>query len=142
MLRMRNKIHLKDLSLPQQNYVEAISDLIENHGHAHTTEIAKLLKIKKPSVTEAISRLVEIGVVQKLGNELMHRHKTLQEFMRDVLEMDPKEADETACRIEHSASPKFIKRLLLLKEFIQVKNEPNFKKKFSQFIKTQKKKAR
>ena len=148
----KDKAKIEDLSLPQQNYVEAIAELIEKHGHAHPSEIAKLLKVKKPSVTEAINRLVDLGVARRLDQEIVltrrgtaiaqdltHRHETLRRFMADVLEMESHKADEAACRIEHSASPEFIERLLLLEEFIQLKEGSSFKKQWRQFVKKQRK---
>ncbi|MFC1498680.1 metal-dependent transcriptional regulator [Verrucomicrobiota bacterium] len=147
----KDRSQIDDLSLSQQNYVEIIAELIEKHGHAHTSEIAKLLNVKKPSVTEAVSRLVKLGITRRLDQEIMltrqgtaiaqnlaHRHESLRRFMIDILETDSLKADEAACRIEHSASSEFIKGLLLLEEFIQLKTTVGFKKRWRQFIRKQK----
>jgi len=120
-----------EISLPQQNYVEAIAELIDEHGHAHPARIARLLNVRKPSVTEAVDRLVDLGIVRRnnqeviftekgelIAKELSGRHRTLRAFMIEVLGMERKHADEAACRMEHTASPKFIKRLRSLQEFI------------------------
>ncbi len=115
------------LSLPQQKYVETIHELEQKHGHAHCVEIARVLGVRKPSVTEAVNRLVTLKIAEKkdqevvlskegsaIASELAYRHETLRRFMMDVLDMDSVKADEMACKIEHSAEPEFIRRLLLL----------------------------
>ena len=61
---------LRELSLPQQNYIEVIGELTEEHGHAHTSAIAGRLSVSQPSVTEAMSRMIDLGLVQKAGHEI------------------------------------------------------------------------
>lgn len=120
------------LSLPQQNYVEAIAELIEDHGHAHPGKIAELLNVRKPSVTEVVNRLVELGIAKRNNQEIFFtkkgelvaadlsgRHETLRSFMVEVLGMDVRDADRAACRMEHHANPRFIKRLRILQDFMR-----------------------
>jgi len=134
------------LSLPQQMYVEAIDELVQKHGHAHSVEISRLLGVKKPSVTEVVSRLVALKIAKRsdqevtltkkgraIAIELAYRHETLRRFMVDVLEMDSDNANEMACRIEHSAGHEFVQRLLLLDEFIQSKEMASYKKQWCSF---------
>ena len=42
------------VSASQEDYIEAIAELIEEHGHAHTRDIAVKLGVKMPSVTNAL----------------------------------------------------------------------------------------
>lgn len=124
-----------ELSLPQQNYVEAIAELIDDHGHAHPARIADRLKVRKPSVTEAVDRLVEIGIVRRedqkvlftekgagIASELSGRHATLRSFMVEILGMEKEQADTAACRMEHSVGPRFIKKIRSLHEFLKKEN--------------------
>jgi DtxR family Mn-dependent transcriptional regulator len=135
-----------ELSVPQQNYVEAIDELAQKHGHAHCVEIARLLGVKKPSVTEAVNRLVALKVATKaaqevvltekgrgIASELAHRHETLRRFMVEILEMSSGKADAIACRIEHTADHDFIRRLLLLDEFMQSKEMATCKEQWRDF---------
>ena len=121
-----------ELSLPQQHYVEAIAELIDDHGHAHPARIAELLKVRKPSVTEAVDRLVEIGIVTReqqkvlftekgasIASELSGRHEALRSFMVGILGMEKEHADAVACRMEHSVGPKFIKKIRALQQFLE-----------------------
>jgi len=145
---LKNHTKLEDLSLRQQNYIEAIAEVLEQQGHARTSDIARKLKVNKASVSEAISRLVEIGMVHRNGYEiemtrrgvnvaleLEHRHQTLRRFMVDTLEMDSAQADGAACRLEHSTSAALIDRLLVLENFMGQKDAANFKKAWRRFIK-------
>lgn len=133
-MKVIDKIEKYDLSLTQQNYVEVIAELVEKHGHAHPSEIARMMNVKKPSVTEAVSRLEGQGIVSRVGqkvlltskgmqiaDELSYKHETIRNFMAEVLDMNNKTADSAACRLEHSAGSEFTGRLLLLYEFM--KNE-------------------
>ena len=135
------------LSLPQQNYVEAIAALIQQHGHAHAAEVARALKVRKPSVTEAVSRLVDLGFARRQGQEILltargrgvareltDRHETLRRFMADTLGMGAREADDAACRLEHSAGPEFVGRLLLLERFLQLKRTAGFRRQWREFL--------
>ncbi len=143
----KSKTLSDELSLPQQNYVEAIAELIEEHGHAHPAKIAALLKVRKPSVTEAVGRLVELGIARRnnqevlfttkgalVAEELAGRHEALRSFMVRVLGMDEKDADKAACRMEHSANPKFIKRLKLLQNFMNSDSNSELAEKWSKCL--------
>jgi len=103
------------LSSNMENYLEMVLLLQKKHGHAHTKDIAQELKIKMPSVTEALGKLKKkklvdyepYGTVQltKKGSaiaaEVYQRHQVIYSFLRDVLEVNEKIAQEDACKIEH-----------------------------------------
>lgn len=141
--------YMSGTSLPQQNYIETIAELVVNHGHAHPAEIAKALNVKKPSVTEAVSRLVDLGLARRLGGsevvltaagaligrDLANRHEVLRRFMVDVLDIDFDDADEAACRIEHAASAEFVTGLMLFEEFLQKRSSVAFKKQWLDYLK-------
>ncbi len=147
-MTMKLEKEVANLSLPQQNYVEAIAELVEAHGHAHPAKIAMRLNVKKPSVTEAIDRLVHMGIARRIeqkihltargsriAKKLAHRHDALHSFMVDVLEMKSVEADAVACRIEHVAEASLIERLLLLDDFFQQKGISHCRGKWREFLK-------
>ena len=108
-----------------------------------------MLEVKKPSVTEAVSRLVHLGIVRR-GNEgvllsskgaqlaqsLTERHEALRSFMQDVLGMDPGSADAAACRIEHSAAKEFTDRLSRLRSFMQEPGNARLQKKWREHLET------
>ena len=49
------------LSASLEDYLETIAALIEEHGHAHTSDIAERMKVKMPSVTYALGTLSRGG---------------------------------------------------------------------------------
>lgn len=119
-----------ELTASLEDYLEAIKELIDadKHGHAHTSEIARRLKVKMPSVTNALGILRRNGYINydssypvtltQLGEEaakrILHRHIVLKSFLKDVLLLPEAEASSTACRVEHVIDDNLIDRLALL----------------------------
>ena len=122
-----------DISLKQQNYVETIYELIRTNGIARTTDLAARLNVSAPSVSEAVTRLVTLGIAVRkswhrieltrrgraIAADLEQRHRTLRRFMVSVLAMDPKRADDNACRVEHCIGPGFVERITEFADFIE-----------------------
>lgn len=50
-----------DISSSLEDYLEAIAEIIERNGHAHTKDIADRLGVKMPSVTNARRRFRRAG---------------------------------------------------------------------------------
>ncbi len=116
-----------ELTASLEDYLEAIKILMDTdaHGHAHTTDIAKRLKVSMPSVSNALAVLSKHGYIhydtnypvtltelgQKEAERVMRRHRVLSEFLRDVLQLDAEGASRTACRMEHVTDEQLITRL-------------------------------
>ena len=47
------------ISSSLEDYIEVISEIIEENGHAHTKDIADRLNVKMPSATKALQNLSE-----------------------------------------------------------------------------------
>ena len=79
------------LTASLEDYLEAIKAAIDEtaHGHAHTSDIARRLQVKMPSVTNALG-------------------------VREVLLLPDKEASDTACRVEHVIDDCLLSRLAVL----------------------------
>ena len=121
-----------DISSSLEDYLEAIAEIIEQKGHAHTKDIADRLKVKMPSVTNALQALSARGLINyqshtpveltTVGAEtaavIRHRHKVLKEFFSQVLELDAECSDSTACRIEHVIGETVLSRIVALAEAI------------------------
>jgi len=97
-----------------ENYIEVVYELCLDHKHAHTKSIAERLNVKMSSVTEAISNLSSVGLVNYstrkpvtltekgilIAKNLQKKHEILEEFFFKIgcdLELSKK----TACRVEH-----------------------------------------
>ena len=121
-----------DISSSMEDYLEAISEIIAANGHAHTKDIAERLRVKMPSVTNALQGLSARGLIRyqshapvvltALGAEtaavIRHRHAALKRFFSEILKLEPEEANDTACKIEHVVSEKVMSRLVSLVEAI------------------------
>ena len=120
------------ISSSLEDYLEAIAEIIENKGHAHTKDIAERLRVKMPSVTNALQALSARGLINyqshspvvltsrgaEIAAVIRHRHTVLKGFFSGLLKLDSKKADETACRIEHVIGETVLSRIVLLVEAI------------------------
>ncbi len=120
------------ISSSLEDYLEAIAEIIENNGHAHTKDIAERLRVKMPSVTNALQSLAGRGLIHyqshspvvltsrgaELAAVIRHRHTVLKVFFSGLLKLDSAEADDTACKIEHVIGETVLSRIVLLVEAI------------------------
>jgi DtxR family Mn-dependent transcriptional regulator len=100
-----------------EDYLEMVSFLADE-GEVRVTDIAARLKVSKPSVLTALKTLEEQGLLEheryrtvsltKKGaaraGEIRGRHDLLTLFLRDVVGVDPKIAEDDACKMEHLLS--------------------------------------
>jgi Mn-dependent DtxR family transcriptional regulator len=122
------------LTASLEDYLETIKLLIDQdpHGHAHTSTIAKALKVKMPSVTNALGILCRNGYIHydtnypvtltPLGEaaavRILQKHDILSRFLQDILQMEKDSASHLACKIEHVITDDFIQRLEALSRAI------------------------
>ena len=131
---MRNSI-----TPSQENYLEHIFYL-STKGDVHVRNLAESVNVKLPSVTRAINRLAEAGMVKhktygiikitakgrKTAQSIVRRDICLNRFFVDILQMDPEIAAAEVCRIEHLISDEVLNRLEVLISHYDQSN--NFKK--------------
>ena len=123
-----------DLSASLEDYIEAIYHIIEEKLVARSKEIAAKLNVSRASVTEALRALSKRGLINYapyeaitltdegkiVAEDVIFRHEALKRFFIEVLAIDTTIAEEGACRIEHSAPPEIIARMISFTEFIKV----------------------
>jgi DtxR family Mn-dependent transcriptional regulator len=116
-----------------EDYLETILMLMRDNGVARSKDIVKRLKVNRSSVAGAIQALSDRGLVnhelyggvtltadgKKIAAGVLRRHEALRDFMVEVLEIDPAEADEAACRMEHGISRKIVDRFAKFSEFMK-----------------------
>ena len=133
-----------------EDYLEAISNLREVGKVVRVNEIGQALSVKMPSVTSALKKLSEWGLVvhekygyveltsegDRIATDVIHRHKTLSRFFAQALDIDQETAEEDACKIEHVISPLSLERLAKFVEFIGAcpLEEPNFPKRYKYYL--------
>ena len=127
----------KKLSASLEDYLEAIAELSETEGHAHTKEIADKLGVKMPSVTEALRQLTETEYIiyrahqpvqltaagKAVANEIVLRHKVLKRFFTEILGLSPAKAADTACHLEHVVDEDTISRFVIFSDAISKRSD-------------------
>lgn len=117
-----------------EDYLESIYQLVRESGFARVRDIAKARSVRSASVTPALRRLDEMGLIRyerreyvaltKEGEEaarrVFSRHQLLSRFFAGFLGMSPAEADANACTVEHSLSEDAVDKLVRYFEFVQV----------------------
>ena len=120
----------KEITPTMQDYLEAIGQLGSEEQVVRVKNIARQMNVKMPSVTEALKTLARDGLIrhekygyveltqkgENIAEEIYSRHQTLFKFLNEILRIDPRTADEDACRMEHTISSTALKKLI---EFIK-----------------------
>ena len=100
-----------------QDYLESMLMMQQEHGYIRSIDVAEHLGVTKPSVSYATKRLRENGYItmdregfitltdsgMAIAASMLDRHHTLTRFLI-TLGVDPKVAEEDACKIEHDIS--------------------------------------
>lgn len=121
------------LSASLEDYLETIANIVTEKKVARAKEIASHLKVSRSSVTEALRSLSQKGLInyapyevitmtpqgEVVADDIILRHKALQDFFIKVLAIDPKIADEGACKVEHAAPREIIDRMIHFVKFVE-----------------------
>jgi len=123
----------KELTPTMEDYLEAIYNLSQEKKAVRVKDIAKRLGVKMPTVTNMLKILSERGMIDyekyeyleltgrgsDIGSEIDQRHQTLKAFLTDILQIDRDQADEDACKMEHSVSPTTLERMVEFMKFVE-----------------------
>lgn len=123
----------KPLTSVMEDYLEAIFDLDKEKRVVRVKDIAKRLDVKMPTVTSMLKTLNDRNMVNyekyeyveltddgaAVGREMRRRHEALLDFLIEILSVDPKTADEEACKMEHALSEDSLNRLIDFMDFIR-----------------------
>lgn len=105
------------LTTPSEDYLERISELLDEKGYARVTDIAERLKVKPASVTMMLKKLETSGHVVRehyrgfsltpkgvaVGNKIKKRHSILSEFLH-LLHIPSHTIEKDIEGLEHSLS--------------------------------------
>lgn len=106
---------MENLTASLEDYLEVICNYSKNSRNIRAIDISRELNISRASVTEALKKLASKGLINygrydtisltESGNEVATRvvskHTILQTFFEKMLGLEPNEASENACKIEH-----------------------------------------
>ena len=115
-----------------EDYLEAIAVLRERRRVVRVSQISEELAVSMPSVTAAIKKLSDEGLVEHepyghveltregetIARDVFHRHEALRRFLGEILGVEAAEAAEDACRMEHAISASTRDRLAEFVEFV------------------------
>jgi len=140
----------KEQSASMEDYLETIVLLSEGDKAARVTEISKARGVKKSSVTSALTKLAQEGLIEherygqarltakgeRIAQDVFHRHETLRHFLAEILKVDPELAASDACKMEHTVSPVTSERLTKFVEFVlnRPQGEPDWLKNFNYYL--------
>lgn len=112
-----------------EDYLEAMLMLKEKNGYVRSIDVASLLNVTKPSVSNAVKRLREQGYIEtdhsnfitltesgdKIARSVYERHKSITDFFVSI-GVDRAVAAADACRLEHILSEETYSALMNLKD--------------------------
>jgi DtxR family Mn-dependent transcriptional regulator len=115
-----------ELSESLEDYLEAILAIEGEKKAARSKDIARRLSVSPPSVTAALQNLAARKLVnyapydlvtltdsgRQLAQDVKRRHEALNRFFTHVLQLDPNEADDVACHMEHALPARALGRLV------------------------------
>jgi DtxR family Mn-dependent transcriptional regulator len=121
------------LSETLEDYLEIILDLSLQQRTVRVRDIARAKGVRMPTVTAALRRLSERGLVLYQAREYVGltehggaiarrvtgKHRFLSRFLTRVLGVPGDVADEDACGLEHHLSPRTLERLAAFVEYLE-----------------------
>lgn len=100
-----------------EDYLERILILQEEKGEVRSIDIARDMGFSKPSISVAMKKLKEAGLIvinengfisltkegHVIADKVYERHTVLKKILIDI-GVDPKQAEKDACKVEHVIS--------------------------------------
>lgn len=123
----------RKISPSQEQYVEAIAELLTRDKVCSVSDIAAQVQVSRPAVSRAVRELSEQELVthkaygyvdltekgRKMADKLTIRHEALYTFLKEVLHFEDDWADQEACRLEHQVDDYFVERLQVLSKLVE-----------------------
>ncbi len=132
-----------------EDYIEYIYTSLSDDKELKAIDIAKKFNISRASVSEALIRLCELGLVIYEGRKgiivtekgeieakrVIKKHQILLNFFNKTLNIEFEKASDNACKIEHVIDDDIIS---MLEKFNHYSDKNNLKKDFMEFIQNDK----
>ncbi|MHA1380485.1 MAG: metal-dependent transcriptional regulator [Candidatus Helarchaeota archaeon] len=139
-----------NLSRKKEDYVKAISNLIDKQGYARIKDIAEELNIKPPSVSEMLKKLQKDEIVnyrknhpitltqkgEKIAQQITEEYEILTTLLVNLL-VPENIALEDACNMEHNLHEETVTQLKKFVGFIKdFPDTPKWLVHFKEFCST------
>lgn len=126
-------IDLSRLTASLEDYLETIYELVRDRKVARVRDIASARSVKASSVTPALHRLSDMGLVryeqreyieltpqgQVVARRVYARHRVLTSFFEEILNLPAEIAERDACAIEHHLSDETMDRMVRFFEYMR-----------------------
>jgi len=117
-----------------EDYLETIYRLMSESGFARVRDIAQARDVRPGSVSPAMKRLDDLGLIQyerrefvrltddglAVARKVYSRHRVLRRFFESFLKLPAAVAEHDACAAEHALSTLTVDRLVRLFEYMEV----------------------
>ena len=114
------------LTASLEDYLEAIFHIVAEKQVARPKDIARQLNVSYASVTGALRALADKELInyspydvvtltskgKTTAEDVVRRHEALRNFFVNVLAVNEKDADEAACKMEHSIPDLILERFI------------------------------
>ncbi len=121
------------LTASLEDYMEAIFHIIAEKHAVKPRDIARRLKVSYASVTGALRSLADKKMInytpydlitltetgEAAAKDVVRRHEVLKDFFVEVLGVRDADADNAACRMEHSIPKVLVDRFVKFVEFVE-----------------------
>lgn len=135
-----------------EDYLKSIYRLQEERKVVRVKDLAAVMEVKAPTVVGILSNLKERGLVQQepygylllsadgegLARELLEKEELLRDFFSRVLKMNPEQAEENSCAIEHYVTSEGYDRFQVFLRFLNqcVESRARWVTHFHHFLET------
>lgn len=144
---------MANLSANLEDYLEVIYRL---DRQVKISAIARLMGVSRPSVTQIISKMIDLGLVEHvpygdvkltdhgrtIASKVSERHRLLAEFLRDILAVPPDIADKEACALEHAIGPETTSALTAFVSYLKSSPPKGWLEDFRVFVENKAKNER
>ena len=140
------------VSRQMQDYLEEILLQCAENKVARVSKIAKKLDVSLSTVSEAMKKLAEKGLIEhstygyisltqtgrEIADSIYSKHRLLKKYFIKALFLDEETAEKDACVIEHNISPKLLERIRQFVVFLDTcpQGTPTWLESFKKYLKT------
>ena len=124
---------MRDLTPSLEDYLEAIQCISRQKPAVRAKDISARLEVTSSSVTGALRALAARDLANytpydlvtltsrgaQLAEQIIRRHDVLRDFLVRVLAVGEIQAEQNACRMEHSISPEVLERFVAFAHFVE-----------------------
>ncbi len=141
---------MKELTKSLENYLSTIYELVQENSATRVRDVSENVRTNAASTSEAVKSLAKKGFINykpygvitltdkgiKAAEEKMRRHKTIENFLKDVLMIEKDYAQE----LEFSMPDEVLSRFVDYLSFMQKCSckEPKWLRSFQEYIKENK----